>query len=176
MIIMATYCSFCTKKLHFYSSEYKCCYCGKVMCSNCIVKVPFDEDIDDLLRRADDSYNTPNQRLIVRSYYLCKSCTANYMTKYNAMQEAKQDYDDIKTVSENYQGSKFDKLQKVKKLQTYYYKSKYDAEEDLKAMAKYLGCTHILGLTFDKGEGEEEGPRGGTHYYTTWSAIGFAAL
>ena len=48
-------------------------------------------------------------------------------------------------------------------------------EEEIKTMAKYLGCTHIVNLRWRSDTGEEEGPKGGTHIYTVWQAIGYAA-
>lgn len=42
-------------------------------------------------------------------------------------------------------------------------------------MAKYLECTHIVNLRWRSDTGEEEGPKGGTHIYTVWQAIGYAA-
>lgn len=42
-------------------------------------------------------------------------------------------------------------------------------------MAKYLGCTHIVNLRWRSSTGEEEDPKGGTHIYTVWQAIGYAA-
>ena len=47
--------------------------------------------------------------------------------------------------------------------------------EEIKTMAKYLGCTHIVNLRWRSDTGEEEGPKGGTHIYTVWQAIGYAA-
>lgn len=167
-------CSVCNRKVNFFT-EYRCTYCGKSLCSNCIIKVPFDEDIDDLLSRVDNDYKTPYQRLILRSYYLCKSCSKLYLQKYNAMKEAINNNPDVKTVSDNYQGNKFNNLHKTMELQTRYYKNKGDAENDIKSMAKYLGCTHVLEMSFDRDEDEERGPKGGIHYFSVWSASGYAA-
>ena len=61
------------------------------------------------------------------------------------------------------------------KISSSFYRDRYDAEEEIKTMAKYLGCTHIVNLRWRSDTGEEEGPKGGTHIYTVWQAIGYAA-
>ena len=144
------------------------------MCGGCLVKVPYSSGINELLVSADNGYTKPHRKLL-GSRYLCKACSAQYKHKYDTMVDAVEDHLEVKIVSENYLGNRFDKLKKVKRLKTSYYRSKSDAENDIKAMAKYLGCTHVLEFSYDRGEREEEGPKGGTHIYSTWSAIGIAA-
>ena len=39
-------------------------------------------------------------------------------------------------------------------------------------MAKYLGCTHVLNVEWERTEDEEKGPKGGTHFFSRWSACG----
>ena len=85
------------------------------------------------------------------------------------------DNDDIELVSNNYNGERYRSLTKVQKISSSFYRDRYDAEEEIKTMAKYLGCTHIVNLRWRSDTGEEEGPKGGTHIYTVWQAIGYAA-
>lgn len=66
----------------------------------------------------------------------------------------------------------FDHLTKIQHVETYAYREKSDAEDDLKAMAKYLGCTHVLNVEWERTEDEEKGPKGGTHIFSRWSACG----
>ena len=85
------------------------------------------------------------------------------------------DNDDIELVSNNYNGERYRSLTKVQKISSSFYRDRYDAEEEIKTMAKYLGCTHIVNLRWRSDTDEEEGPKGGTHIYTVWQAIGYAA-
>lgn len=171
-IIMAK-CSYCGKSLNFFN-KYVCACCGKVMCGGCLVKVPYSSGINELLVSADNGYTKPRRKLL-GGRYLCKECSAQYKHKYDTMVDAVEDHLEVKLVSGNYLGNRFDRLKKVKCLKTSYYRNKSDAENDIKSMAKYLGCTHVLELSFDRREDEEKGPKGGTHIYSTWSAIGIAA-
>lgn len=166
-------CFYCGKSLNFLT-KYVCACCGKEMCSKCREKVRYDGDINKFLCSADDDYVTPNSRLL-GSHYLCKDCSPQYEVKYKRMLDATENHADVRLVSENYLGDRFDRLTKIKSLQSSWYRDKHDAQEELKSMAKYLGCTHVLNFYFDRDECEEKGPKGGTHIYSVWSAIGVAA-
>lgn len=166
-------CYYCGKSLNFFN-KYVCACCGKVMCGKCLVKVPYRSSINQLLVAADYGYEKPRRKLL-GGRYLCKTCSAQYEHKFDTMVDAVEDHLEVKLVSENYFGNRFDRLKRVKWLETSYYRDRSDAEDDIKSMAKYLGCTHVLEFNFDRQEEEEDGPKGGTHIYSTWSARGVAA-
>lgn len=166
-------CYYCGKSLNFIS-RHTCACCGKIMCSKCIVKVHYKGHINELLNSVDEDYVEPKSKMF-GSYYLCKSCSPQYEVKYNKMLEAFEYHEDVKIVSENYLGDKFNRLKRIKKLQTTFYTDKHDAQEDIKTMAKYLMCTHVLDVYYKREENEERTSKGGTHIYSTWSAIGVAA-
>ena len=88
------------------------------------------------------------------------------------MIEAIENNEVVKIVSSNYQGNRFDHQTKIQHVETYAYRKKSDAEEDLKAMAKYLGRTHVLNVEWERTEDEEKGPKGVTHIFSRWSACG----
>ena len=164
-------CSYCNKKLNFLT-KYVCNECVKVLCGKCLTKVDYDSNADDLLHRVDSSYTSPKYSLWKEAHYLCKSCAKSYQQKMVNMIKAIENNEDVKIVSSNYQGNRFDHLTKIQHVETYAYREKSDAEDDLKAMAKYLGCTHVLNVEWERTEDEEKGPKGGTHFFSRWSACG----
>ena len=173
-------CYYCHKDLGFFS-EHKCNNCGKPMCKKCRVKVNYDDYACKLLMKMEPSFSYPEP--IQFSYFsihlfyeLCKEFAGVYERKVANMRHAiNADNDDIELVSNNYNGERYRSLTKVQKISSSFYRDRYDAEEEIKTMAKYLGCTHIVNLRWRSDTGEEEGPKGGPHIYTVWQAIGYAA-
>ena len=167
-------CSYCDKKVNFLT-KYVCSGCGKVMCGKCLVEVEYNSCADDLLHRVDSTYVSPKYSLRKGKHFLCKTCAESYQRKMSNMIKAIDNNEVVKTVSNNYQGSRFNGLTKIQEIRTYGYREKSDAEDDLKSMAKYLDCTHVLNVEWERTEDEEKGPKGGTHIFSRWSATGYAA-
>ena len=173
-------CYYCQKDLGFLT-KHECANCGKAMCNKCRVKVNYDDYACKLLAKIEPSFSYPEPIQISYfsfhiGYELCKECAGIYERKVANMRCAiDADNDDIELVSNNYNGGRYRSLSKVQEISSAFYRDRYDAEEEIKAMAKYLECTHVINLRWRSDTSEEEGPKGGTHIYTVWQAIGYAA-
>lgn len=167
-------CYKCHKELGMLS-QFTCKHCGKTMCKDCAVNVHSNSKADDLLHKVDSYWKTPKFSLRKMSRYLCEDCAKVYQQKINIMASAIESHYDVVLVSQNYRGNKYSHLTSVCSLTTGYYRSRNEAEEELKTMAKGIGCHYVVDVYYESEEASEDTKGGGTHYFRVWRYNGVAA-
>lgn len=69
-------CSKCSKILNWNSLKFKCRNCGKLFCSDCMVKVDIPSSLKSYLELADE-FVKPEYSFRKLSYVYCPSCAEN---------------------------------------------------------------------------------------------------
>ena len=168
-------CNYCGKGINYFTGK-SCAFCHKEMCGKCITPVEYSGYTCKLLEKVEKDFVQPYSTFVFfGKHYLCRECAVGYNSKFSRMSDAEKKNSDIETFPNTYKGKLINRLTKVKRLSSAYYRDRSDAEEELRTMAKYLGCTHVIEISWDRYECEEKGPKGGTHVYNEWSAVGYAA-
>lgn len=144
---------------------YTCDFCGKRICTNCVKEIE-DDGIKYLLGSLENKYKEEEMNL-------CPECNNIYKRDYSKMRTAYLDNSDVEIVSINYKGKKEVSGEK------YRIKSDFNCDKDvsldeLKSLARYLGCDIVIDVEFERDTDYEETESGGTYNYSVWRYSGIA--
>lgn len=144
---------------------YSCGVCGKKICNDCARGMDKD-NIRYLLGLLEKKYKEEYMEM-------CPECYCIYQNDYSKMLNAYNNNDDVEIVSANYKGEK--KVSGDKhSIKSYFNRDREESLNELKALAKYLGCNIVIDVELNKDTDWEETEGGGTHYYTIWRYLGIA--
>ena len=119
-----------------------------------------------------------NTRIMGTRYTFCPDCYKKYNeARYKILRSKnlyKQAPESVRYYTIYYQGRKPKHTDKYE-ISSDWFRNKYDAIEQLKIMAIFLECKNVIDVRFNKETEDEPSESGkGTHYYTVWSANGYA--
>lgn len=178
---MAT-CSNCNKKIGFFSRHYRCLYCGRSLCADCINITNATETIAEGLRiikspHIDDILS--NTIISTRKDVTCDICFKDkYIPMVNDIRQAIDTSGNVELVSIAYKGKKPINGNGIH-IVSRWHADWDDCDYDLKVLARYRGCDIVMHVNKDRDvetweERKDNGNGTYTRSRTIWKKTGVA--
>jgi len=158
-------CFSCDKKFGLFTWRNFCQECGRMFCSDCIMK--FDEYEWCNSYKPTDEYEKK---------YLCNTCWKKKIEKFhNKYLKAIENSDSVKTYPATYKGKiPLQTQSNVIEIESVYFKNRDNALKQLQVTSLIEGYNLIFNIEYEKKTRSEPGSGKGTHYYGVWKASGRA--
>lgn len=175
-------CSKCGKKLGFFTREYKCIYCGKIFCKDCIKKIYPSDNIRYLWSLLD----LPNLYCVCHGSHIfstdqnvtCHSCYPKYLQQAEPVKEALLSTEEVELLPSTYFGKRNVIGERIE-ISSNWHTDWNDCDDDLIMQAHYYKCNCVMKIKKERREEEEEREKSngkGTYTVTRvyWRKTGLA--
>ena len=169
---MSSKCAQCGKEIGFFDREFKCRGCGRVFCADCIC------DIDMKYNYAEYGKKVPDYEISFTKFsrVACKACAGELSVINDRIISARRFTNEVTLYSKHYLG----RVPKAsgcseRHIETDWYRDRDEAENSLKAIARYNECNLVYNVSYAKETRTENSDNGkGTHSYTVFKGSGIA--
>ena len=145
-------CKVCHQSLGFFKREHKCCFCGGIVCHDCVVKFHLEHGAKATAFEYSAQEGAKTYMGWSNPYaYACPNCYKNYEKKVQTMiqNEGMIGNENVRLYSDRYLG-RLPKYSQEIFIQTEYHRDRSEAENEMKLIAAHLGCRNVIKVRYNK--------------------------
>lgn len=176
-------CSVCGKDIGIFSRTYKCVYCGRTLCKNCITELEASGEILDTYRLLGLPYAGvlgDCNFITTRRDVACSTCAVKFQTEVDKIFDALCSTEEVELLPSTYHGRR-NVVGDGIEIESRWHKDWKCCDDELVAQAHYYDCDCVMKIEREREtesecvhEGKGKGSSDRYYYYSVWKKSGIA--